>query len=285
MPGVLALAPVILLVGNNYGGEGSLRVFLFGSPWLATLIGWAITTLRPRRVSGVSVALAAALTTLFLFAFIGNAGTNVIPADEVTASDYFYAHAPHHSVLMLAGEDFPLQAGPNYRFMAGPGGDHSPNLLEQPMFRGRTFRAADVARVIHAIELYSRSGYIAFSTTQSRYAQYFGTTPKGAFAKLESLIAASPAFTRWYTSPNVRIYRLVGSCDERPGRYPGPGGAGAGARSPRHRRHRHLCAARPRPAVRALAAGQRLHELGRDRGREPPGSLQRARGARTGVSR
>ena len=209
VPGLLALAPFALLLGNNYGGEGSLRVFLFASPWLATLIGWALTTLRPSRRMAASVALAAALTTLFLFAFIGNAGTNVIPADEVTASEYYYAHAPAHSVLILAGEDFPLEAGPRYRFMAGPGGDHSPNLLEQPQFRNRRFGPADVPRVIRAIEQYSHSGYIAFSTTQDRYAVYFGTTPHGAFEQLEKLISASSSFRLWYRSANVRIYRLV----------------------------------------------------------------------------
>jgi hypothetical protein len=210
VPGLLALAPFALLLGNNYGGEGSLRVFLFSSPWLAVLIGWALTTVRrPGRRMVASVGLAAVLTGLFLFAFIGNAGTNVIPADEVSASDYFYAHAPRGSVLMLAGEDFPLQIGVRYRYMAGPGGDHSPNLLELPKFRDRTFAAADIPKVVADIERYSHNGYIAFSTTQFRYAAYFGTTPPGAFEGLERLVAASPAFRTWYASANVRIYRLV----------------------------------------------------------------------------
>jgi hypothetical protein len=207
--GGLGLAPFALLFANNYGGEGSARVFLFGSPWFAMLIGWALCTLRPRWRLVAVPALVLVLTGLFLFAFIGNAGTNVIPKDEVQASQYFYSHAPAHSVLMLAGEDFPLEAGPGYSHMAGPGGDSLPNLHEVPQFRGRMLGTRDLPAIAAYIRTYSTQGFLAFATTEDRYAKYFATTRPGMLDHLQQAVAASPMFTLWYRTENAHIYRLV----------------------------------------------------------------------------
>jgi hypothetical protein len=220
----LALVPFVVLLGSNYGGEGVLRAFLFSSPWLAILIAWGLSTLRKGRQLVAAVAGSALLCGLFLFAFIGNAGTNVIPAGEVAASDYFYAHAGPGSVLMLAGEDFPLRVGANYGEMAGPAGDHSPNLLEDPRLRGRPFTRRDLRLIVADMLDFSPHGYLVFSTTQNRYARFYGTTPSGAYEQLERWVAASAKFALWHASTHARIYRLritkrceaAGDCRGRP---------------------------------------------------------------------
>lgn len=204
----LALVPFFVLLGSNYGGEGVLRAFLFSSPWLAILIAWGLSTLREGRQLVAAVAMSALLCTLFLFAFIGNAGTNVIPASESAASDYFYAHAPPGSVLMLAGEDFPLRVGANYGDMAGPAGDHSPNLLEDPRLQGRPFTRRDLRLIAADMRDFSPDGYLVFSTTQNRYARFYATTAPGAYEELEHWVAASPMFALWHASTDARIYRL-----------------------------------------------------------------------------
>ena len=107
--------------------------------------------------------------------------------------------------------EFPLEVGRRYAVMAGPGGDHSPNLLESPQFRNRMLGASDVPAIIRAIQQYSPSGYLVFSTTQYRYAAYFGTTPSGTFENLEHAVAQSSRFTLWYRSRNARIYRVRGA--------------------------------------------------------------------------
>jgi hypothetical protein len=204
----LGLVPFVVLFGSNYGGEGVLRAFLFASPWLAILIAWGLSTLRPGRQLVASAAMSALLCGLFLFAFIGNAGTNVIPASEVAASDYFYEHARPGSVLMLAGEDFPLRVGGNYGVMAGPAGDHSPNLLEDPRLDKRAFVRADLRLIAADMLDFSPHGYLVFSTTQNRYASFYATTPPGSYEQLEKWVATSPKFALWHATSHARIYRL-----------------------------------------------------------------------------
>jgi hypothetical protein len=220
----LALVPFVVLLGSNYGGEGVLRAFLFSSPWLAILIAWGLSTLREGRQLVAAVLMSALLCGLFLFAFIGNAGTNVIPASEVAASDYFYSHARPGSVLMLAGEDFPLRVGANYGDMAGPAGDHSPNLLEDPRLHGRPFKRRDLRLIAADMLDFSPVGYLVFSTTQNRYARFYDTTSPWAYEELERWVAASPKFALWHASTHARIYRLritkrcqlAGACRGRP---------------------------------------------------------------------
>jgi hypothetical protein len=204
----LGLVPFAVIFGQSYGGEGVLRAFLFASPWLAILIAWGLSTLRPSVQFPAAVTMLASLSALFLFAFIGNAGSNVIPRDELDTSEYFYSTARPGSVLMLAGEDFPLRVGARYGEMAGPAGDHSPNLLEEPRFKNRRFVRRDLRPIARSILRYAPNGYLVFSTTQNRFARYYGTTPPGTFEELERWIADSPKFALWYSTPDSRIYRV-----------------------------------------------------------------------------
>ncbi|MCW3027657.1 MAG: hypothetical protein JWN81_868 [Solirubrobacterales bacterium] len=207
--GVLAAIPFLILFGQNYGGEASLRVFLFSSPWRDVVIAWGLVTLGTRIRLGATVAAVGLLVTLFVFAFLGNATTNIIPGGEVRASEHFYSHAPAGAVLMLAGEDFPLRSGARYADMAGPPGDHSPDLLENHLLGRKALGSADLPTVVNALHRYSRYGFIVFSTTQLAYADIFGSTRKGALTQLERAIAASPRFHLWYATGSARIYELT----------------------------------------------------------------------------
>jgi hypothetical protein len=198
----LALVPYVVLFGNSYGGEGVLRAFLFSSPWLAILMAWGLSTLRRERQLPVALAVAVMLCSLFVCAFVGNASTNIMPRSEVDAGTYFYEHAVPGSALMLAGDDFPLRSGRQYGVM------RNLNLFEDPTLAGRAFTRPDLRRIATALLDESRHGYIVFSTTQSRFAQYYGTTPSGALEQLERWVAASPMFALWRGTTHARIYRL-----------------------------------------------------------------------------
>jgi hypothetical protein len=199
---VLALVPYVVLFGNSYGGEGVLRAFLFSSPWLAILIAWGLSMLRRERQLPVALGVASILCVLFLFAFVGNAGTNVIPRSEVEAASYFYDHAPPGSALMVAGDDFPFRFDRRYGVM------RSLNLFEDSALAGRAFSRRDVSYIATALLGESAHGYLVFSTTQRRFARYYGTTPPGALEQLERWVAASPEFALWRGTEHARIYRL-----------------------------------------------------------------------------
>ena len=205
----LALTPFGVIFGNNYGGEATLRVILFSSPGCAILIGWAISTFRARAARLlVFGALTAAMAVLFVPSFYGMAELNLLPSSEVSASQYFYNHAPEGTVLMLSGPDFPIRQGKNYDRFLGPKGDDDPNLLAANTLRYRRLGPADLPTVISLIEAYARNGFLVFSSSQMEYASVFGLTPPGQLANLERAVAGSPRFRLWYRNKDVRIYQL-----------------------------------------------------------------------------
>jgi hypothetical protein len=209
---VLAFSPFFVLFGQNYGGEASLRIILFSSPWCGALISWALATVaRPRLRWALTASVAVAFTALFVPSFLGQEELNIIAPAEVRASEWFYYHARPGSVLVLAAPGFPYRYGATYPTFRGPEGDANPNLLTEPVFERRQLGAAEVPSVAARIREYSKHGYIVFDKDETAYAEVFRITPPGALGHLEDAVARSPYFRLWYSNPYVQIYELTGS--------------------------------------------------------------------------
>jgi hypothetical protein len=207
---VLAFTPFITIFANSYGGEATLRVILFSAPGCAILFSWAAATLRRRWARVVAGGLmAAAMSAVFIPAYFGQTELTIIPRGEVQASEYFYAHAPAGSVLMLSGPDFPIRAGATYDEFRGPKGDDDPNLLADNTMRYQPLGARNVPEVIRFIHRFSTHGFLVFSATEYLNASVFQLTPPGQMADLERAIRRSPRFRLWYSDSDTRIYRLV----------------------------------------------------------------------------
>lgn len=207
---VLALSPFFVLFGQNYGGEASLRIILFSSPWCAALISWGLATVDSRRLRLVlTMCVAVAFTALFVPSFLGQEELNIISASEVRASEWFYGHARPGSVLVLAAPGFPFRYGATYPEYLGPEGDANPNLLTEPVFDNRQLGAAEVPYIAARIRVYSHYGYIAFGKDETTYGETFHITPPGALANLEAAVAKSPDFRPWYRDDDIRIYELT----------------------------------------------------------------------------
>jgi hypothetical protein len=207
---VLAVSPFAVIFGQSYGGEASLRLILFSSPWWSALISWALATVtRPRLKWAVTMVVALVLTTLFVPSFLGQEELNIISPAEVRASEWFYYHARHGSVLVLAAPGFPYRYGGTYPDFRGPEGDANPNLLTSPIFQSRQLGAAEIPDVKARIREYAPFGYIAFTKDETAYAEVLRITPKGALANLEAAVRRSPNFRLWYSNEDVQIYELV----------------------------------------------------------------------------
>lgn len=206
----LVFAPFALALTQSYGGEASLRIILYAAPWAAVLIATAIATLHgaARRAAWL-IGVAAIAAALVVPAFYGASQLNVIPRSTLEVSEDFYARAPAGSVLMLAGPGFPLRVGARYDRFEGPIADADPNLLHDDTFRSRRLGAADIPAIIREMRAYADRGFLAFSTTEERWAHAFGLTPPGALADLEQAVLRSPRFRLWNGSATARIYELV----------------------------------------------------------------------------
>jgi hypothetical protein len=194
---------------QSYGGEASLRIILYASPWAAMLIATAIGTLRgARRRAAWLICVTSVAAALVVPAFYGASQLNVIPRSTLAVSEEFYARAPSGSVLMLAGPGFPLRVGARYDRFRGPIADADPNLLHDDAFRSRPLGAADIPAVIRAMRAFAPRGYLAFSTTEEQWAHTFGLTAPGALADLEQAVIRSPRFRLWTATATARIYEL-----------------------------------------------------------------------------
>lgn len=206
---VLAVAPVAIVFGQNYGGEASLRIVLFSSPWCAGLIAWAVLTSRPRRARVALGVLTVAFAAMFIVSYLGLEELNIVSYAEVEASERFYERAKPGSVLVLAAPGFPYRYGATYPSYRGPEGDANPNLMTEPAFVGHPLGAAQVRGVAGRIRVYAQSGYIAFTRDETAYAELFRLTPPGALNDLRGAVAASPLFRLWYANSDAQIYELV----------------------------------------------------------------------------
>ncbi len=207
---VLAVSPLAIVFGQNYGGEASLRIVLFASPWCAALIAWAAATLRSPRATFVALTLVALVfTPLFVVAYLGEEELNIVSPAEERASERFYDSGRRGSVLVLAAPGFPYRYGASYPEFRGPEGDANPNLMTEGVFLERPLGAAQVADVAARIRVYSPYGYIAFSKDETAYAEAFRLTPPGALAHLREAVAASALFRLWYANRDVQIYELL----------------------------------------------------------------------------
>jgi hypothetical protein len=207
---LFAVSPFFVLFGQNYGGEASLRIILFSSPWCAALISWALGTVVSGRLRwALTMFVAITFTALFIPSFLGEEELNTISPAEVSASEWFYYHARPGSVLVLAAPGFPYRYGGTYSEFRGPEGDANPNLLTEALFQGRPLGVADIPRVIARIKEYAPHGYLVFDNDETAFAEVFRITPPGGLGHLEAAVAGSPDFRLWYQNSNVRIYELT----------------------------------------------------------------------------
>jgi hypothetical protein len=212
--GLFLVGPFLVLLGQSYGGEIRLRVFLFSLPWCCIAIGWLFTGRRPSR-RYATYALAATSAFLVLLSVISSFGledVNRVRPAEVQASEWLYQNGTPGSVLMLSGPGFPSRLGADYEKFVGPNRVDVPDLSLAEGFRHQTFQPAPTSRdiddVIEAMQVYSPHGYLVFSTTQYANNRSYGLFLNGGMARLEQGIARSPRFQLVYGNPDARIYEL-----------------------------------------------------------------------------
>ena len=220
---VLASTPVLIILGESYGGEAIYRIYLFSLPWLALLSAFA---LRPVRYGWLSTRNLARLTApllllvaLFLPSYFGMAATNEVRPGEVAASTYFYRNAPPHSLLLLASPQFPIRLTSNYDQFQLTVGESDPNLLAvKRSLRHRMLGAREVPVIAEVMRSYNqnRSAFLVVSHNGKIYSDVFDLLPRGSLDQLELALSRSTRFRVWYRNDDATIYQLVAPQATRP---------------------------------------------------------------------
>jgi hypothetical protein len=206
-PAALAVAPFLVLGIQSYEGEGPLRAFLFALPWLAFFVAAACypaanarSTLRR---AWPILAVSLLIGTGSLFGYFGQEMMNYIRPDDVAASRWYLDHAPARASLTFVAPNFPERLNARYSTHL----ESRPDLVSEPGFRPHLLGAADVP----ALQAILRSDdspqrYVALTSSQERYARFYGLAPPGSFQRLAAALRASPDFKLVYQQGSASIF-------------------------------------------------------------------------------
>lgn len=211
---LLAGSPILIALGQSYGGEAVFRIYLFSLPWTALLAASAIEPRslrrRARNWGKFGLVLMVAIT-LFMFAFYGSEELYRVRVGEVHASRHFYETAEPGSVLVLVAPRFPARVAANYdQFITS---DSSPSLLESvKTFRHRVLGVDDLRSLARFVTQYvggsPGNAYLALSTDQQVYAEVLGLSPPGSMASLDRTLARSRAWQLVCRNSDAALYRF-----------------------------------------------------------------------------
>ena len=215
VPALLAASPVLIALGQSYGGEAIFRIYLFSLPWTAVLAASALEPAHGRWWSAAQIKIGLLLSVvvvLFMTAFFGSLELYRVRPGEVQASQYFYDHAEAGSVLVLATSRFPGRVAANYdQFVSS---DSTPNLLApENGLRRRMLGTDDLPEVNRLVQQYVDPGggrvYLVLTSDQQVYAEVLGLVPRGSLTSLVQALDQAPEWEEFYRNEDAVIYRLV----------------------------------------------------------------------------
>jgi hypothetical protein len=207
---LLAFSPLTLLVFLTYGHEGVLRAYLFSLPWTVCLAAYALKPApeafwHPRVV--FRTASIAVIVVLFLVAFFGEDGSDVMTPADMQASVFLYTRA-RPGPLMLLNADFPSPIGGNsYEFT-------SVDSLLGTAYAGITrLSPADIPFVTTEIASYgggvTAPGYFVVSPSMFAYAEEYGMATAAQCRSFVAAMDRAPGWRILYSRGGATIYELA----------------------------------------------------------------------------
>ncbi|MDT5075606.1 MAG: hypothetical protein QOJ80_243 [Mycobacterium sp.] len=237
---LLAVAPIPLIMTNDYGGEMIFRVYLFGLPFVAF---YAAAAFFPREISrrsegqpkrrrmalGARVALPVVLLLLvpgFAAGYYGKEQGNYFSPQEVSAAKFLYGIAPRGSLLIGTTSDFP------WAFMNFESYDYLRFALLEP--KDRQAILDDPAGMLSDIMAAGahHHAYLLLSRAQEADVEMIGALPRGTLARIKQTLIDSPKFTVIYRNPSATVITLTQPAPEDGGSQPVSSGPEAGLSQP-----------------------------------------------------
>jgi hypothetical protein len=201
---LLAAAPFPLLLANNYGGEMLCRVFLFALPFLA-LLSTAVVFPSPRQASASglfsrSLVMVVVIALLFCTAYYGKERAHYFDPEEVSASNWLYAHAPDGAVIVAANAQLPWAYTHYWTYT-----HHF--LSDLPLDLRRQLDQRPELALEEAVGD-QRPAYVIFGTTQTIASSYLGDLPVDGIEAVEQTLRQDPGVELVFRNRDAAIYRI-----------------------------------------------------------------------------
>ncbi|OWY79987.1 hypothetical protein B9C99_20175 [Rhodococcus sp. BUPNP1] len=218
---LLAVAPLPLILSNDYGGEMIFRVYLLGLPFVAFYAaaaffpdrrtGRLVPTNRRTWVSLVALpAVLILMVTGFAFGYYGKEQTANFTTGEHAVAQFVYGVAPRGSLIVGATNGFPW-AFKNFEFY-----DHmwfSTFELEdrQAILDDPEGMFADIMNPVE-----HHHSYLVITRSQQEDMVLSGDLPEDALPRIEQILEESPRFTLIYRNPDAVVFTLTQPSPEEP---------------------------------------------------------------------
>ncbi|WP_261792343.1 hypothetical protein [Arthrobacter sp. PM3] len=198
-----ALAPLVLIPLQPYGGELLLRLYLFSLPFAVCL---AVLPLMSDRSAGLSLRRAvglllmgAVLATTTIVSRYGNDSMESFNDDEIAVVNHLYATAPTGAVLIEAVRNTP------WRFQHYAEYDYRALVPAEPIPDAPPL-SCDAANQIAR----KAGAYLIITESQQAAAELRGSTPTGDLQRFIATCATSPGWTKVYENAGGVIFHIEG---------------------------------------------------------------------------
>ncbi|MFD4458835.1 glycosyltransferase [Nocardia sp. NPDC058480] len=209
---LLAVAPLPLILSNDYGGEMVFRVYLFGLPFVAFYAAAAFfprpavdaPRSRGRRFGRLVLPVVLLLlVTGFGFGYYGKEQTAYFAPEEYAAAQFVYGIAPRGSLVIGATSGFPW-AFKNFEFydhmwFATFDADDREDIVAEPVSQLGDIMSAQ--RHHHS--------YLILTRSQSAGMTLSGDLPRDALDRIQQTLSESPRFTELYRNTHAVVFTLT----------------------------------------------------------------------------
>jgi hypothetical protein len=198
---VLAVAPLLSLALQSYGGEGLIRVFLFVLPVAAGAAAlFFVSVERPQRSRVGYVALGALLVALLpvsLIAKYGNESFESVSASELRTASWIHHHVREGDLVASIAPAGELRSGRVGEV------DYVPTLDE--------YEIGNLPSVRKTMLQYGGDRYLVLSASQYAYVNHVSGLPRGWQRDLLADLDSSPDFRLVHRDGSSVVYRLEGT--------------------------------------------------------------------------
>ena len=208
--GVLALSPLMIIGGADYGGEAIFRVFLFSllgcSFVLAPMLVGALQGTRGRFAAALAVVVVA--TALAAQGFTGTWYAYVMPRDQVYTSQVVLNQAELPAYLTPAAPVWPQRSNWRYVDYAKFNDNYDDPMIFAAKLVGSHFDTdEDYDKFMEAARGRADATTYLILTEQTRmYAWYFGILPLDALPNLKARLRNDPRWEPLFDGNGIAVY-------------------------------------------------------------------------------
>ncbi|MBU9764889.1 hypothetical protein FR943_13690 [Mycobacterium sp. TNTM28] len=220
---ILAFSPLLLLLGQSYGGEAIFRVYLYGLVGIAILTApilvWAIDRSRAGRFLAPAAATAwlAIVTLAGLNAYVALWPMIVQTREQFEVMEQVTASAePGVRIMMMHPAGMPTRIGEPYarQTLRDPDFD---NPLSFGLYGEKaTFPSPNQLGALEwALDQRPYDTFVLFSEQSDKAVQYYGEYRADAAARFKEYLSTAAGWTLVYRNGDTVVFRHIGSGKEK----------------------------------------------------------------------